>query len=145
MRVLAVDPGLTSGYMVVHNDHVVRHGQLSPMDMCNVFESEAIMKAGGERAFVYERFQITPMTAKNSPQPTALEIIGVLKYFAYVYKIKVYEQTPTNAKRFSTNKKLKELGLYATGQEHCRDAARHYLLWRSKRHFYPKGVDFGVR
>lgn len=139
-----MDPGLTSGYVIVAGDVLYRHGELSPMEMCNTIEREAV-KVDAEKTFVYERFQMTSGSSKMSPQPHALEIIGVMKYFAYVYSIPLFEQRPVDAKRFSSDKKLKEYGLYATGMDHARDAARHYLLWRVKQEGLPRGIDFGAR
>lgn len=143
MKVLAVDPGLVSGYVWVEGDRLARHGQVSPMEMCNIIETAA--NTFEADVFVYERFQITTATAKHSPQPHAMEIIGVMKYFAHIYSIPLVEQKPVDAKRFSTDKKLKEYGLYTTSMDHARDAARHYLLWRTKESGLPRGVDFGAR
>jgi hypothetical protein len=77
---------------------------------------------------VAERYTITGQTAKFSQQLDALYIIGALESHAQIYGTGFALQSPSQAKSFSTNEKLKHLGWwYATAGGHANDAARHLL------------------
>ncbi len=82
--------------------------------------------------FVVERYIITPATAKMSQQHDALEIIGAIKYLVRKHGHDLVMQTPAEAKKFSTDAKLKNIGWYQPGQGHARDASRHALLFLAK-------------
>lgn len=82
--------------------------------------------------FVVERYIITPATAKMTQQHDALEIIGALKYLARQHDHRIEMQSPSEAKGYSTDTKLKKVGWYNPGEPHARDASRHVLLYLSK-------------
>lgn len=54
--------------------------------------------------------------------------IGIVTYFAEKHSVKAVKYSPSEAKSFSTDAKLKKLGWYKTGAGHDNDAARHLLL-----------------
>lgn len=65
-----------------------------------------------------------------SRQYDALELIGWLRAMSYLCDIPFVLQTPADAKRFSTDKKLEAAGwLQPKGQDHANDALRHLLLY----------------
>jgi hypothetical protein len=77
---------------------------------------------------VVERYTITGMTAKYSQQLDALYIIGALEAHAQTYGAGFALQSPSQAKSFGTDAKLKHLGWwYQTAGGHANDAARHLL------------------
>lgn len=119
---MAVDPGLTCGWAVlIGTDFESGEGPGLPV----VSMVERFARAGG--LVVYESF--IPLPGIRTWQPDALEIIGAIKYVCYLNGIKPEHQSPANAKRFSTNAKLKALGWrHPTPGGHADDAARHLLL-----------------
>ena len=77
-----------------------------------------------------ESFRITAHTAKLSPAPWSLEIIGALRWLCHRNGIGFTLQTPGDAKRFATDTKLDKLGwARPPGAGHARDAQRHLLLF----------------
>lgn len=77
---------------------------------------------------VHETFTITPETARKSPQPEPIEVIGVMKFLARRAGVRSEGQSPGAAKNFVTNAQLKKIGLWVPGQDHARDGIRHLVL-----------------
>jgi hypothetical protein len=124
--VLAVDPGLMSGWAYHHEDGH-RAGQLEFDEMMGVAEFLE------PDVFVCERYTVTAETLRKSRQTTALEIIGCLRWLAHKRGVPFVLQSPADAKRFATNKKLEAAGwLLPSSQDHANDALRHLLLYRVK-------------
>jgi len=139
VRILAVDPGETTGYAYAHFG-------VSPKTMPKLFADMArgfnqacawlevdLPRYGGIKTptlVVLERFTINAETAKKSTQgsKTAIELCGVVRYLAHVGGYKLEEQAPVDAKSFVTDEKLKRLGWYTPGPDHARDATRHLVL-----------------
>lgn len=77
---------------------------------------------------ICEKYVITAATITKSRQYDALEIIGWLKLECPHLGIPLTLQTPSAAKAFSSDSKLKALGWYdRTPGGHRNDAARHLL------------------
>lgn len=125
MRVLAVDPGGTTGWMLWGGDpgHLDDWGECSPTDF---FQLLNCIACGWLDAIVCERYTVTANTLKKSRQTDALELIGVLKYEAWQRDIPfvLQQQNP----RFCTDNRLRLCGLYVPG-DHGRSAARQLLLY----------------
>lgn len=119
-RILAVDPGGTTGWMEWRDGEVA--GWEEP-DWLAWLDSRDF----DYDIFVIEKYTITPKTAKLSQQTDALRCTGALEFLAYPDH-KVIFQTPAEAKAFSTDAKLKRIGWYMPGMGHRNDAARHLLL-----------------
>ena len=145
MRVLAADPGGTTGW-AYYADGAVTAGQdefASFTDIvdgwCSVHSTDPKRK-GVPDVIVAERFLITPQTAKLSQQSTALEIIGFLRYVAHREGIPFVLQTPADAKRFAQVGSDKDARLERVGwlkkpkaqNDHANDALRHLLLYTVK-------------
>jgi hypothetical protein len=136
---VAVDPGDLSGFAVVDTEE------------CSVLESAELTEFEVERRvswwlyespdiqLVAEKFTITPETGKKSQQPTALYIIGAMRMLYWQHWERILPlQTPADAKSFSTNEKLKAVGLWHVGGEgHAKDALRHALLWMVRHNELP--------
>jgi len=126
MRCLAVDPGATTGvalwlspgpqpatYQLAVNDAV---------DLC-----ENLLNNQPTTLVVCESF--IPRPGAKSWQPDAIETLGVLRHVARWHGHKFELQSPADAKRFSTDTKLRNLGWYRTTTGgHINDALRHLLL-----------------
>lgn len=131
VRILAVDPGGTTGW--VHYDTESGWFESGQQENRIAFceQAEEFITCGAE-VVVVEDFRITVQTAKKSQQPDALKIIGALDYIA-AGRAQVVLQTPGDAKRFSTDARLKKAGMWTPGRKHANDAARHLFMWLCKK------------
>lgn len=123
---IAIDPGLTSGVFMRDTTTGATTGY--EMDFAQL--AEYMDSYWGEiRTIIVERYTITPETAKKSRQNGALEVIGMMRYFSLASaEGPLILQSPADAKRFSTDDRLKAVGWWIPGQGHTMDAARHMLL-----------------
>lgn len=129
--VVAVDPGGTTGIAVWSPIMGLSMREVKGADHAVDWLADMARQLAGAH-FVVEKYIITPATAKLSQQHDPLEIIGALKFLTRKYGHKLVLQSPSEAKAFSTNDKLKRVGWYQPGQDHARDASRHALLYLSK-------------
>lgn len=129
---MAIDPGLVTGFALVDTEgpSVVYSAELDWQET-GMKQGELLMQHPDEIDIVLERFIITQQTAKNSQAPYSLELIGQTKWIAWRCGApEPVMQSPTDAKNFSTNGKLKALGLWHKGGKgHAMDALRHALLF----------------
>lgn len=132
VRILAVDPGGTTGWVTYDTETAeFESGQDSDrFEFCERAVGRIVAQVD---VVVCEDFRITVQTAKKSQQPDALKIIGTLEYAAHVVRKLVVLQTPGDAKRFSTDARLKKAGLWTPGRRHANDAARHLFLFMAKK------------
>lgn len=82
--------------------------------------------------FVIENFFITQATAKNSQAPWSLKVIGAVEWVCLREGLSpLVLQTPSDAKNFVPDAKLRALGYRSRGGGgHHNDAARHLVLYR---------------
>jgi hypothetical protein len=93
-----------------------------------------IANYGTDLAIVWEDFHITVETAKKTPQPWSLHLIGVMLYFCWKYDIPCATQSPVR-KGFATNDKLRHVGFWHKGGEgHANDAFRHAMIYLVDNH-----------
>ncbi len=125
MRYIAVDPGLTTGIAVLSNPPgKPATWEVAPMAAVDLVES---MLDDPDTLVVCESF--IPRPGVRTWQPDALEIIGALRYLCFKYQRDFELQSPGDAKKFSTDVKLKRLQWYhSTNGGHSNDAQRHLLL-----------------
>lgn len=138
--VVGVDPGKLTGVAGIVMDD---QGDISKWFSAELAEHETgvylrsildtIWKQQGLALYLAcERFIITTETAKNSQAPWSLEQIGILKQCCWDagYPLgAVAWQTPSAAKNFATNEKLKRFEIWHKGGNgHANDALRHALL-----------------
>ncbi len=133
MRVIAFDPGKMTGWATYHVEtRAYEAGQLEFMPACIRLEEEIATAHAASEALVVitESFLITVNTAKNTQAPWSLELIGVFRYLTKRYVgSDIVLQSPSSAKSFGTDDKLREMGFYRPGMRHANDAARHLLLY----------------
>lgn len=135
MRLLALDPGLTTGAVCIEWDG---HTPCPPPD-CLVLAAQIeypvmpwwlTAQLDGDdpmSLLVIERFIINARTMKFTRQPEALHVIGGAMFLAALRGVPVREQSASDAKKIYPNARLKELRWRVTG-DHARDALRHVLL-----------------
>lgn len=144
---VSIDPGKASGWGVfdytdLNNVYVMSSGEYNQFTTCESVEklfTENDLTGFpplSERKIdiVMEKFTITAQTGKNTnAENWSAEIIGTCRYFAKKYNAPFTEQTPSEAKSFVPNERLKTVGIWHTGGEgHARDALRHGVLYLIK-------------
>jgi hypothetical protein len=136
-RVLALDPGETTGYTCFSCEgeqegtnwiDVVESGQVKTWPEGPMVNSLTHLIDHLKPTFVvFERYSVYEWKAQThswSGVPT-IQIIGCLKTLCIQNRLSWHEQTAYEAKKFCTDEKLKQWGLYIEGQKHARDALRH--------------------
>lgn len=147
-RLLAFDPGETTGFCVVDASpgdiSVVHMGQLKTYPMtAAVFSLETTFATYKPTFIVLESYRVYSWktdTHSWSDIPT-LRIIGCIETLCIQNKLKYHFQTAQEAKHFCTDDKLQSWLMYEKNQRHARDATRHaafYLLFGNKGMADPK-------
>lgn len=130
--VLALDPGLTTGWAALYNpgadDEMFASGEVRGA-LALVDSVLRLFGTGWEWEVVIERYIITPNTLTKTRQYEPLEIIGAVRWLCHDRDRPFAMQSPAEAKAFSTDTKLKRVGWYRRGLGHANDAARHLLLY----------------
>lgn len=124
-KVMAVDPGNVTG-VAIHTfpgKTMPRTYEVDPLD------APALVEIHTPSVVVCESF--VPRPGAKTWQPEALYTIGAVRYVAQAILHAAFVlQTPADAKRFSTNDKLKKLSWRAPSKGgHADDALRHLLLY----------------
>jgi len=128
--VLAVDPGGNTGLAWLIDDEfgsqVATGGRFGFHD----WFTKAVAKVATPNVVICEDFIITSATARKTAQPDPHRIIGWLELWCYQHGVPFILQTPSQAKGFGTDAKLKFMGYYRAGNGgHDNDAARHLLTY----------------
>lgn len=138
MRILAIDPGLSTGIAYANFENGQLPTPITEMprgwdEAAKIFRDFLDWEFGKYRQpdlIVIERFTINSATAQKSRAGSnlAIELIGAAKYLAWLYDIPVEEQAPADAKNFADDKKLRRIKWHRPGPDHQNDALRHLLL-----------------
>lgn len=133
MKILAIDPGFATGIATgdVKDGKVTNPNTLIVTGFTDTtFEIELLLMKFKPELVVIERFTITAATGKKDTKGSlqAIELIGVTRYLAGIWKVPLELQSPEDAKSFVTDDKLKKIGWYVSGPDHARDASRHLIL-----------------
>lgn len=126
-EVLAIDPGLATGIATLSKNKAYWGSQLEYAEVGEFIEFYLRTNPGAD--VVCENFFITRETAKKSPAPWSLKLIGVAEYLCDQFGSKFTLQAPADAKRLATDPRLKALGWYSGGAGHQDDASRHLLIY----------------
>lgn len=130
MNVLAIDPGKATGVAGQYDDP---SGLMFWSTILPWYEAmelvEQHLASGNVDLVVCEDYRISKHTlSKGADAHWPMGGIGVVTYFATKYEVKAVKYSPSEAKTFSTDAKLKKIGWHKTGAGHDNDAARHLLL-----------------
>lgn len=137
MKVLAIDPGKTTGFSLTPQRGVIDLWQtdysvLSPGSPHLTFHA-ALAKVMPD-VIVCERFDFRQN--KTGVDYTPIEYIGVVELYCQQTGTPLYYQGQDvkSKKSFWDDKKLKHLGLFQAGDEykHAMDALRHRLHWEER-------------
>lgn len=126
--VTTIDPGKMTGLSVIDRDGTFFSFEMGFDETCRTLMEMA--NTSRERMIIgAESFIIGPQTIKNTQAPWSLELIGVARMVSRLYTGReLFLQSPAQAKRFSSDARLKHLGWHRPGKGHANDAARHLLL-----------------
>lgn len=133
-RVLALDPGETTGFAYFMDRELITSGQLptgSTLRAVPILEGE-IFDEFSPDVIVCEEYRIYQWRAKHhagSDLHTA-RLIGVIECLCVQQHIPIRKQSAHIAKEFCTDAKLKDWGMYVAGQRHARDAIRHACYYQ---------------
>jgi hypothetical protein len=135
VRVLALDPGKTTGYACGYlNDarnmeFEVGEEQFSLGDMYEFLEG-FIGSHVHPTHVVYEDFTYRN-ASRGGLDLTPVKMLGIIELYRERYEPMVgfHKQSAATGKAFWSDPKLKEIGLHARGKKHGRDATRHLLQW----------------
>lgn len=140
MIVIAVDPGKISGIAIWTDEKPLEIRSYEE----NVYDTVHILKniVGAPMYFqnhdivvVTERFTISERTIKTALSLDALDINGWLTCEEEFHSYDLVFQTPTQAKKFATDAKLKALDWFErTKDGHANDAARHLMVYLVDHH-----------
>lgn len=127
--VLAVDPGGVTGVAWwidgQFSSWEVNGGRFGFYDAF-----EAMLERVDFTHIVCEDFIVTAKTARMTQQPDAMRVIGFLEAWTRKHGVHFTLQTPSTAKQFGTDAKLKHFGYFdSTSGGHKNDAARHLLTY----------------
>lgn len=131
---LAIDPGKVSGIALWHpmEATAIKADELTPIEVTNLVD-DLWNNSLGELVVIAESFVISERTIKTAPQRDALDILGWLTLESQRRGFELHLQTPAQAKKFSTDEKLRALDWFErTKDGHANDAARHLLVYLMK-------------
>lgn len=137
-HILAVDPGGTTGLAYWARDGETYRFEGEPGERQHKDQMLEDIQGWAHRfghglTIVCETYTITARTAKLSQQLDPLKIIGTLEYFVHMLSCRLVMQTPADAKRFSTDARLKAAGMWhPTKGGHANDANRHLFMYLVK-------------
>ena len=132
-RVLALDPGETTGWALFAEGLLVECGQWDTMNPADLADdvAEVYNRYGGLDHLVYEEYRIRGNKAQEHIGSEVLTIqhIGAVKVVAAELDVRLTKQTAGMAKGFATDPKLRRWGLWQTGLRHSNDAVRHQVYY----------------
>ena len=124
MKILALDPGITTGVVEFRDEldgDTFFLTQQWVLPHVAFFDNIEAMKPD---IIVYESFVYQQ---RNKVELYPVEVIGVIKLYAQMHRTPIFVQSPSNAKGFMTDAKLKKMGLWKPGEKHAMDAMRHLM------------------
>lgn len=135
---LAIDPGLMTGLSFLDitdpdNPEVMWTLEAEVEDFYNAID-EVISHYAENLVVVIENFIITVETAKKAQAPWSLRGYGAVQFLCMKHGVKLNHYSPSEAKNFSTNEKLKKAEFWHVGGAgHANDSLRHAMLYLSKK------------
>jgi hypothetical protein len=127
-RVLAVDPGETTGWADFENCELTRAGQFPVRDL-EAFDT--FVTDHRPDAMVIENYRVYASRAAQhvGSEVNTAQYIGILKFLCGMYQIPLALQMAHQAKGWVSDARLHQLGLFQTGHRHANDAIRHGVYW----------------
>lgn len=136
MKVIALDPGVTTGYAtgtIVEGEMFVAtgEGRLKHLDLWMILHTEK------PDIVISESFEFRNQSRKGL-ELYSRELIGVTHLYAQMEGVEVTLQNPLKDSEttFFNDNKLKQHHIHKPGKGHANDAARHLLTWYQFRSGY---------
>ncbi len=130
-RLLALDPGETTGFAIFEDGILEQYGQIETftvVDSVKVLQDRIIEATH----VVVENYQVYAWKLKEHKFSTlhTPRLIGCIETLCILAGVgPPTKQTAQNAKKFTTDEKLKHWGMYVKGKPHARDAIRHGVFY----------------
>ncbi len=124
MNVLAVDPGKATGLAGMYDGEF--WSTILPWQeaMCYIVDNVSSVQL-----LVCEDYRISRNTlTKGADAHWPMGGIGICGWAATKENVECIKYSPSEAKSFATDAKLKRVGWFKTGAGHDNDAARHLML-----------------
>lgn len=125
MKILALDPGVTTGWAVGTIDKTLEitagQDKFSHIEFWNKINDDYDW-------IVCESFEYRNRSRAGLVLYSC-ELIGVLKLYADQSPVALHMQTAATGKGYYTDEKLKSLGVHKKAVPHGMDAVRHLLHW----------------
>jgi hypothetical protein len=143
--VMWVDPGLMTGIAMYTKFDEKLDVDEYPFQRAGEVLWNRMMHYRSSLTVGWERFIIMPDTHKLTPQPEAIEIIGVTKFLAGVFNCRT--MTPANpmSPDVEAQRRLKALGWWLPGKNDAQSAANHMLAWMLKANELPPRMREMIR
>lgn len=134
VRVIAVDPGIETGYCYARFDS---EGYLLYFPFQSVEDVDDFWRRLEDfkpDIIVMEDFEFRGghQRAATKIEYFPLQLIGVARLYSLIEptgKVQIYLQKPGQGKGYYTDVMLKNRGLHKRGKPHAMDASRHLLQW----------------
>jgi len=140
-RVLAIDPGVTTGWVFGWSVRELVSGQIGPRrgwrrEYGAAADLVGLVREHHAEVVVLEDF-ILRLPAGSSGRDGLAPVRVTAMFLAMLGRDwfddgSVVFQSASDAKGVITDARLKNEGLWIRGQEHARDAMRHWLLYQRK-------------
>lgn len=134
--VLGIDPGLATGLCLVdwsdrNNPKLIWSKEVNIPEFYEIVPS-TIEEHKDNLTVVCENFIITVSTAKKSPAPWSLELIGLTRYLCFINDVKLFTPNP-GEREVSSHPMIRHFDLWHRGGEgHAVQAIRHVFAYMMK-------------
>lgn len=139
IKVIALDPGVTTGYATGVIDINGSIGVVSGQAKWREVDLFSQLNLGQPQYIVYERFEYRPPRKKgkqffhDNVNLFPRNLIGVINLFLQQHPEVLYHTqmpaTVLGADKYWTDDRLKKFGCYKVSNPHANDAMRHLLYW----------------
>lgn len=136
--ILGIDPGLATGLCLVDwsdkdNPKLIWSKEVNMLEFYDLVP-KVIEEYKDDLTVICENFLITISTAKKSPAPWSLELIGLTRYLCTINDVPLHTPNP-NEREVSSHPMIKHFGLWHRGGEgHAIQAIRHVFAYMMKNH-----------
>ncbi|MNU55816.1 hypothetical protein D3C71_449010 [compost metagenome] len=136
-RLLALDPGHTTGWSIFEDGKLTLSGQAAT-EANGWEEIHGLFEWAAPTMVIYENYRVYEhkLARHANSEVYTLRLIGVIEYLCdIVHKIPKYNQMALQHKGFCSDDKLKSWGYYDLGHKHARDSIRagtYFLLFNKE-------------
>src|SRR5258708_2892987 len=113
--VMWVDPGLMTGIALYHRHNDQFEVDEYPFQRAGEILWQRMQTGRSSLAIGWERFIITADTHKLTPQPEAIEVIGVTRFLAGVFGCRMLTPANPTSPDAEAQRRLKALGWWLPG------------------------------